>query len=285
MSVFNPKVVYTIGKKEFLDNIRNRWIILLTIIFAVLIIVFSYLAGGQAGEGEILGGLQNTVFGLLGISSLLIPLIAIILGFSTISGEAESGALYVALSHPVRRIEVLLGKLVGLGSVIIVSIFIGFGLGGIIISASFGPESWGGYIAFMGLSILLGFIYLSLSICFSAYCKRRITSIGGGILIFFWGMIYGSVMLGVLYGAGYTIQDFLTGKNIPDWFFNSVIFSPGDLHQTAVMRAFGVTTIDQFGFSVSIPDLLSMNFLLGVHIIWFIFPLLLAYFFFKRRDI
>lgn len=284
MNIFNPKAVYTIGKKEFLDNIRNRWIILLSIIFTVLIIVFSYLAGAQAGTGEIFGSLEDTVFGLLAISSLLIPLIAIILGFSTISGEAESGALYVVLSYPIRRLEVLLGKLLGLGLVIIVSIFIGFGLGGIIISASFGPESWGGYIAFIGLSIFLGFMYLSLSICFSAFCKRRITSIGGGILIFFWGMIYGSVFLGILYGVGYTMQDFLSG-NIPDWFFNSVVFSPMDLHQTSVMRAFGVTTIDEFGFSISIPDFLSMNLLLVVHIIWFIIPLFLAYYFFKRRDI
>jgi ABC-type transport system involved in multi-copper enzyme maturation permease subunit len=280
----NPKGIYSIAKKEFLDNIRNRWIILLTIIFILLIIVFSYLAGGQAGEGDVLGSMQNTVFGLLGISSLLIPLIAIILGFSTISGEAESGALNVVLSYPIRRGEVLLGKLLGLGSVIIVSIFLGFGLGGVVIAATVGPDSLGGYVSFILLSILLGFIYLSLSICISAYCKRRITSIGGGILIFFWGMIYGTVILGILFGSGYSFQDFQQG-NIPDWFFNSVIFSPGDLHQTAVQKAFGVDTIDAMGFSITIPEFLSMNLLLTVHIIWFVIPLILAYYFFRRRDL
>lgn len=281
---FNVKSVYTIAKKEFMDNIRNKWIILLTVIFALLIMVFSYLAGGQAGEGDVLGDMQTTVFGLLGISSLLIPLIAIILGFSTISGEAESGALYVVLSYPIRRIEVLLGKLLGLGSVITFAILVGFGLGGIIIATSFGSESWGGYIAFIGLSIFLGFIYLSLTICISAFCKKRITSIGGGILLFFWGMIYGTVFLGILFGSGYTFEDFQTG-NIPDWFFNSVVLSPGDLHQTAVSIAFGVTSFDTMGFSISIPDFLSMEFIMFVHIVWFIVPLILAYFFFRRRDI
>lgn len=284
MRGFNPKAVFIIAKKEFLDNIRNRWIILLSIIFVLLIFVFSYLAGGQAGEGDVLGSMQNTVFGLLGISSLLIPLIAIILGFSTISGEAESGALYVVLSYPVRRVEVLLGKLLGLGLVIIVSILIGFGLGGVVIGATVGPESWVGYIAFIWLSIFLGFIYLSLSICISAFCKRRITSIGGGILVFFWGMIIGTVAMGILFGSGYSFEDFLSG-NIPGWFWNMVLISPGDLHQTAVQVAFGYTSIDAMGFSIAMPEFLSMNLLLVVHIVWLITPLLLAYYFFKRRDI
>jgi len=282
MDGFNFKSLYTIAKKEFLDNIRNKWVILLTILFIILIIVFSYVAG--AGSEDTFGGMQSTVFGLLGISSLLIPLIAIILGFSTISGEAESGALNVVLSYPVRRIEILLGKLIGLGLVISFSVLIGFGLGGIVIAITVGPESWVGYFGFILLSMFLGFIYLSLAICISAYCKRRITSIGGGIIVFFWSLIYGTVMIAVLYATGGSFQDFLGGK-IPDWFFNSVVFSPSDLYQTAVQRAFGVVSIEQAGFSIAIPDFLDWPVVLSSQIIWFIVPLVLAYFFFKRRDI
>ncbi len=278
----NPKAIYTIAKKEFTDNIRNKWIIVLTIIFVLLIIVFSYVAG--AGLDGSLGNMELTVMGLLMISPLLIPLIAIILGFATIAGEAESGALYVVLSYPIRRIEVLLGKFFGLGSVLIVSIFIGFGFGGAIIAATVGPESWAGYIGFILLSIFLGLIYLILSICISAYCKRRSRAIAGGIILIFWGMIFGTILMAALYGAGYTFEDIMTG-NTPDWFFNAVIFSPGDLHQTAAMRVFGMTSVDMMGYSFTIPEFLSMNLLLVVHLIWFIVPLFLAYFFFKRRDI
>ena len=284
MEMVNFKTIYTVAKKEFLDNIRNRWIILLTFIFVVLIIVFSYVSGAQSGEDRVFGGMEDTVFGLVGISSLLIPLIAIILGFSTISGEAESGALYVVLSYPVRRIEVLLGKLFGLGSVIIFSIVLGFGLGGIVIFSTVGTDSWEGYLGFIFLSIVLGFIYLSLAICISSYCRRRITSIGGGILIFFWGMIYGTVLMAIYFASGYSINDFQTG-NMPEWFWNSVVFSPGDLHQTAVQRAFGITQIDTAGFSFKIPEFLSMNNLVIYHIIWLFVPIILAYIFFQRRDI
>jgi len=283
----NPKAIYTIAKKEFLDNIRNKWIIVLTVIFVLLIIIFSYVAG--AGLDGSLGNMELTVMGLLMISPLLIPLIAIVLGFSTISGEAESGALYVVLSYPIRRIEVLLGKFLGLGSVLIVSICIGFGFGGIIIALTAGSESFVGYIGFILLSIFLGLIYLSLSICISAFCKRRITSIGGGIILLFWGMIFGTVLIAVFIGTGYEFpQDFAAG-NVPDWFFNSVVLSPGDLYQTAVMRAFGIDTIDMSMMGLELkfdmPDFLNMSNLLFAHLIWFIVPLFLAYFFFKRRDI
>jgi Cu-processing system permease protein len=284
MGVFSPKSIYTIAKKEFMDNIRNKWIILLTILFVILIVVFSYLAGGQAGGDDIFGDMQNTVFALLGISSIIIPLIAIVLGCLTISGEAESGSLNVVLSYPISRGEVLLGKLFGLGSVLIFSILLGFGLGGIIISATYGAEAWVGYLAFIGLSIFLGFIYLSLSVCVSSFCKKRITSIAGGIVIFFWSLIYGFIIIAILYGTGYSIDTFLTG-NYPDWFFGSVIFSPSDAHQTAVQLAFGEKTISAMGFTITIPEYLTMELIMLVHIVWFIVPLIIAYFLFKRRDI
>jgi len=280
MKKFNPRAMYTIAKKEFLDNIRNKWVILLTFLFVLIIVLFSY----ATGSGETFGDMETTVFGLLGISSILIPLIAIILGFSTISGEAESGALYVVLSYPVRRVEVLLGKLLGLGSVIIVSVFIGFGLGGVVIALTVGPESWVGYIAFIFLSIFLGFIYLSLSICISAFCKRRITSIGGGLLVFFWSMIYETIVTAIYFVTGGSIED-LMASIIPDWFYNSVVFSPSDLFQTTVYRAFGGSTIEAMGFSVTIPEFLSPINLIIFLIIWFLVPLVLAYIFFKKRDI
>jgi|GEM_PF-6973615 len=32
MPIINPKTIYTIAKKEFMDNIRSKWIILISII-------------------------------------------------------------------------------------------------------------------------------------------------------------------------------------------------------------------------------------------------------------
>jgi ABC-type transport system involved in multi-copper enzyme maturation permease subunit len=97
-------------------------------------------------------------------------------------------------------------------------------------------------------------------------------------------MIYGTVILAILYSTGGTFEELAKG-NIPDWFFNSVVFSPPDLHQTAVMRVFGIVSFEDMGFMITLPEYLNMGMLLTAHIIWFIVPLFLAYYFFKKRDI
>lgn len=136
----------------------------------------------------------------------------------------------------------------------------------------------------MGLAIFLGLIYLSLSICISAYCKRRVTSIGGGLFLLFWGMILGSIFLGAVLGSGYTMTDVMTG-DIPGWFWDEALFNPVDLNQWAVMKAFGIDSINMMGFQMDFPEFMSTEVLLLVHFIWFIIPLILGYFLFKRRDI
>ena len=246
--------------------------------------IFSYVAAGQAGGDDVVGDMRLTVTGLLGISPLLIPLIAVILGFNTIAGEAESGSLMVVLSYPVRRIEVLVGKVLGLGSVIAFSTIIGFGSGGIIILGANGGEYWLEYLAFIGLTILLGFIFLSLTIFVSSFAKKRIHAIGGAILIFFWGMIIGTVLFAVLLGSGYSFSDIGAW---PDWAFYSAFLSPADLHQTTVQVEFGYTYFEISEFiRIDLPGLLqNMAILMTAHVIWFFVPFGLAYYFFRRRDI
>jgi len=284
MTIINFKSIYSVAKKEFMDNLRNKWIIAMIIIFLLLTILSSYLAGGQSGGEEALGEMGDTVVTLLSISSLLIPIIAIMLGYATISGEAESGSLSIVLSYPIKRIEVLLGKLLGLGSVLIFSIILGFGVGGIIIAATVGASEGIAFLMFIFLTVILGFVYLSLSICISSYCKKRVTSIAGGVMIFFWAMIYGMIIFGILLASGISLEQFMTpGFVYPDWLFNSVFLSPGDMYQMSVMEGFGIS--QAFGFEIEAPEYMSLGLLVLVQFIWLIIPMILAYRFFKRRDI
>jgi len=88
--------ILVVAKKEFMDNVRNRWLIVLTAIFMVLTVASSILAG----EGK-LGRIEATVITLLSLSSMLVPIIAVVLAYGTIAAEAESGALSVVLAYPV----------------------------------------------------------------------------------------------------------------------------------------------------------------------------------------
>ena len=278
----NPKTIYTIAKKEFMDNIRSKWIILISIIFIILTILSAYVAGG--GNDEVFGGMEATVVSLMSIYTLLIPIIAILLGFATIAGEAEAGALSVVLSYPVKRVEVLLGKFLGLGGVLAVTPLIGFGLSGVVIAAVIGTDEGLAFLAFIALAIVLGLMYLSLIICISALARTRVRAIAGGVALFFWAMIYGVIIMAIYMGTGGNITELMTGQaTYPEWLFGSIVFSPGDLNQMAVMRAFGLN--QAMGISIEAPDWMNMPFLLVIQLIWILVPLILAYFFFKRRDI
>jgi ABC-type transport system involved in multi-copper enzyme maturation permease subunit len=230
------------------------------------------------------GNFEDTVGTIMSISVVLIPIIAIMLGYSSVAGEAESGSLYVVLSYPVKRSEVLLGKYLGLGFVIVVSCIIGFGAGGAIIAVTVGTSSLLGYMIFIGLTILIGLLYLSLAIMASAYCKRKVTALASGILIFFWAMIYGMIIMGIYLGTGGNMEDFISGNiEFPDWLWRSIVLSPGDMYQMSSMQAFGINQM--FGITIEAPEYMSLNFLVGVMLIWTIVPMILAYIFFKRRDI
>jgi len=141
---FNIHNIKTIAKKEFMDNLRNNWIIIMTILFIVLTLVISFVSGGGS-----LGDVEITVVGLLAISSLLIPIIAIMLGYSTISGEVESRSLSVVQSYPVSREEVYFGKFIGLGSVLAISVLLGFGASGLAIFATVGGANLTGFLVFI----------------------------------------------------------------------------------------------------------------------------------------
>ncbi len=278
----NPKTIYSIAKKEFIDNVKSKWIIALTAIFIILTLATSYLAGG--GSSSTLGGMEQTAIMLISITSILIPIIAIMLGYATISGECESGSLAIVLSYPVRRSEVLIGKILGLGFVIVISAILGFGLSGAVIAATAGAESWVAYLGFIGHTIIIGVLYLSVSLCLSTIAKRRVTSLAGGVVLFFWGMIYGTIVFGAYIAAGGDISELMSGTvAFPDWLWASVVFSPMDMSQMAVMFTFGISSV--FGFNMETPSFMNLGTLLIAQAVWIIIPLILAFYFFHKRDI
>ncbi len=275
----NPKTIFTIAKKEYMDNLRNKWILALTIIFIILTLVISFVHG----RGELTGA-QFTVIGLMSISTLLVPIIAIMLGYAAISGEVETGSLSVVLAHPVRRFDVLVGKYLGLGSVLATSILLGFGIAGIVIMVGDASDA-AGYLIFICLTILLGLVYLGLSICFSAILKRRVASLGAGIGLFFWAMIIGMVIMAIFMAQGGDLFDLGT-TGMPDWMWSSMmVLSPSDMYQTATMLGFGLSEFAVMGFRISLPEFITMGKLLVIFATWILAPFFYAYYFFKKRDI
>ena len=101
--------------------------------YTAILLLMTIASSIAAGGGEI-GEMEATVTTLITLSSLFLPIIGIMLGYGAITGEVESGALSIVLSYPVKRIDVILGKFLGLSCVIFASVLSSFGTAGIVIS-------------------------------------------------------------------------------------------------------------------------------------------------------
>jgi len=131
--------------KEFSDGLRNKWVAGATLILTALAFALTLLGSAPTG---VLGvkPLAVTVVSLSSLTIFLIPLIALLLGYDAIVGEAERGCLLLILTYPVSRLEIILGKFLGHAGILSFAIIVGYGAAGVggARGAGGGPPSGGG---------------------------------------------------------------------------------------------------------------------------------------------
>lgn len=117
--------ILLIAKKEIKDNIRNRWLVMNTLL--LLILSLCILLAGSAISGElVLPNIDNIISGLVTLSVFILPLSAVLLSYDSFVGEEESGTLLLMLTYPIKRHQFLLGKLLGHSLLITLACLIGF---------------------------------------------------------------------------------------------------------------------------------------------------------------
>ena len=278
--MFNP--VFSILKKEFLDNIRNKWIIIISIFFIILTLISSYF-GSLSSQGW--QDFQLTIEAMGSYIILLIPIIALMLGYAAIIGEIERGSMNALLALPTNKNEILLGKFLGLGTVLSISILIGFGISGIFIALNVSSVSYVDYLIFIGAAILYGLVFLAISIFLSTLFKKRSSAMGGAIFIWFlFNIIYPIIVVGFLIasvGLNITAQEVET----PGWYFISELFNPNSVFTNLLRVTILPTSIAGSFFSTEVPSYYSGGFLVLVLFLWIIIFYVLSMVIFDRKEI
>ena len=92
--------VWNIARKEFSDGLRNRWLLAITLLFAVLAVGIAWL--GAAASGQLgFTSIPATIASLASLATFpQMPLIALLLAYDAIVGEEESGTLMLLLTYP-----------------------------------------------------------------------------------------------------------------------------------------------------------------------------------------
>ncbi len=264
--------------KETADARRNRWFILFTIVFAGLALGLSLL--GFSGLGTFgIAGFGRTVASLINLVMLIVPLMGLMLGAISISGERERGSLLPLLAQPIMPTELLLGKYLGTAFALMAAILFGFGFSGIVIAWRGGLAQFSHYLMLVGLTILIGLVHLSIGFLITTFTSKSTTAIS--IALMLWLAIVFISDLGLI---GTTVVLRLappmllacTLMNPVQVFKLAAIYTiQGDLE---ILGAVGLYTVDVFG-ALLLPMLMTLFFL------WVFIPLLLSIVVFQRRSL
>ncbi|EJN59975.1 ABC transporter permease [Halogranum rubrum] len=249
-----------IARKDFEDAVRSWWLIGLTALFVLLTSGIAYFVRPPAGQTASSNDILNILSGTL--VTTLIPLIALIMAYSAIVGERETGSLKLLLSLPHSRADVVFGKVLGRSAAIATPIVVGFILPAL--ALAIGPFTFdaGSYIGYILLTALLGTVFVAIAVGFSAAVRSQQLATAGamGLYLVFvplWGaaqfplQIYLQLSGGVPGWVPLTGQQLFrmirllnpTGsfKIVSGAFLNGELFSGGDvtLQVAAIAMLFG----------------------------------------------
>ncbi len=263
----------TLAGKEFRDRLRNRWVLAVALVFTAFSLAITYF--GSAAQG-VVGprSIELTIASLVSLVIYLIPLIALLLGFDAIVGERERGSLDLLLAHPLTRLELLLGKYLGLAAALTLSTLIGFALVGVLLWQRFGQAGLYHYSGFVLSSILLGLAFLSLALLISVLARDRTRASGLAISLWFvLVLVFDLALMGVLVAS--------QGQVGGDALAYVLLLNPADLFR--ILNVFALDDVRRlYGLAAVVPPSLGQPWLLGSAMLgWILAPLALASWRFK----
>lgn len=273
------QAILIVAGKEFRDGLRNRWIVAITLAFALLAMGLAWF--GAAASGEVgFTRISTTIVSLASLAVFLIPLIALLLAYDSIVGEDEQGTLLLLLTYPLSRSGLLAGKFLGHGLILALSTALGFGIAAVLIvllaeQATFANLA-GPFGLFILSAILLGWCFLALAYLISV--STRIKSRAAGLALLTWFLfvlVYDLVLLGALVGT--------EGKLDGGLFRFLLLINPTDVFRLVNLLGFEDSAASSGLLSVFQDQSHSVPALLAILAGWILVPLSLAAALFAAR--
>jgi Cu-processing system permease protein len=189
-----------VAAQELRAGVRNRWVIATTLLLAALALSLALLGSAPTGT---LGAdpLAVVVVSLASLSIFLVPLIALLLSFDAVVGEAERGTLLLLLSYPLARWQIVVGKFLGHATILALAIVLGYGAVAVVLllTEQVALQAWSAFATLIGSTILLGAAFLALGALSSVVVRERATAAGLAVALWLlFVLIYDSALLGLL---------------------------------------------------------------------------------------
>ncbi|PSP93848.1 hypothetical protein BRC91_07915 [Halobacteriales archaeon QS_4_62_28] len=210
---------YTVAKKEFRDASRSKGLWLLTVVFVsvfilpvVLALYFSINLVSRGGADIGMQLLISTYY--LNVVTILLPIIAIFIGYAAISKERTSGSLKLLLSLPNSRRDVVLGKVFGRCAVIAVPLAVALGLGALFFAASNIALKPGIYAQFSLFTLALTVVFVAIAVSISGAVSTNTRSAIVNFITYFY---FAFGWNGIVNGIGSFLSDYLGIQGSARW--------------------------------------------------------------------
>lgn len=191
---------FPIAKKEYSENVRSLWIIIVAALFLLSILGASAFASISSTGSLHLTRLVRTLPAMEGTVGVFLPILGLMLTFGTLAGERESGSLGLLVAQRVTRLDILLGKALGLWAVLSTALLLGILGASAIIAMKAGTDPTDGarVVVFVLDTLAWAAAWTSIGVLLSAWFKRRATAIGGAVFSWFFFTVIWNVLIAIL---------------------------------------------------------------------------------------
>jgi Cu-processing system permease protein len=253
----------TIIKYVLLDLLRNKIILVYTIILAVLAVsVLSLDSNPSKG-----------LLSLLNVTLLFVPIITIL--FATIYFFNSIEFTELLLSQPIKRQKVLLAEYFGVALSLAAAYAIGVGLPLLFLVS--GTES----LVLVLAGVLLTLIFSSLALLIFVKSKDKTKGIGIAIVVaLFFALIFDGLLIAFIFSfSDYPIDEVVVGI---------IAFNPIDLARVLMLLQLDAGVLMGYSgalFQKFLGSALGSMFSLACMLFWVTVPLLLSVRIFRRKDL
>jgi ABC-2 type transport system permease protein len=238
-----------IARKDFEDAVRSRMIWAAVAVFVVLMGII----GASAATNDLSAAdptLIITLFANIG-GQLLVPIIALMIGYMAIVGERQSGSLRVlfGLSHD--RRDVFVGKLASRIGVILVATLVACVVAVVMALVLFDSVPVATFLGFVAITLLLGAAFTAIAVGVSAATESRMQAMGGAI-----GSFVSFTMLWhpLVAGIHYLLEGELAGLEAPNWYFFLLRLNPLEAYTQVSSSLADEFILGLFGWATIIED-------------------------------
>jgi ABC-2 type transport system permease protein len=266
----------TVARKNVLDARRSRTLWLL---FGFLTLLFVGYAVGHGSLGQATFG--AFLDALVAIVGLVVPALAILLGYRSISDGRASGSLLLELSLPTSRKQLIVGTVVGRTLVLLVPSLVTLAVAGIVGAVLYGTAGALSYVWFLLVTALYGaaFVGAAIGLSMSTTADRRITvgAVGGYLLLV--------VLWDSLISFGITVlHRFNPLVDMPDWGLLLTLAGPNEAYHRLLRVGVDTGVASQY-VTGSTPPYVDWWAALLLLLLWIIVPLFVGGRRFSTADI